>query len=268
MPKQKTKKKENASDIESPHRIDQSRNPKPATQAEDTHIALREQLYNQGSVGLVEAISMPEAQITRLKGILLDIDCKFFKPSEIVPQPSVSPNQFYERYVVKWLERHPALSKAEVRNSGCGLHVLLWLDKPIEFKDERERAEWAARVQVIQCALPTDPQQPGLNALTRPIGSINEKNGSTVAQLRQGTLISQEELVAFAMEVATKPFALLVATLTGQTSISPCPICRKDKSSVGAMDRLGKCYSCGTVSRAQLLDSLLIDSSKEVQDAK
>ena len=43
---------------------------------------------------------------------------------------------------------------------------------------------WAAAVKIVQCVLPTDPDCPGITALTRPVGSVNGKNGAAVRVLK------------------------------------------------------------------------------------
>jgi|GEM_PF-4128626 len=39
----------------------------------------------------------------------------------------------------QWLDNDPLLSRAEVRDTGGGLHVLLWLDEPILCDGEEAR---------------------------------------------------------------------------------------------------------------------------------
>jgi hypothetical protein len=187
---------------------------------------------------------------------MLDIDPKIIV-AHIAGKPvKKSPTRFYTEVVRQWLLRHPVLTKAEVRCSGTGLHVILWLDKPIEFTSSAQRERWALIVKVIQKILPSDPDAPGITAMTRPIGSINgKKNGQKVTQVVKGELVTEEEVMGLFQEMHTAPVRMVSRILFGQDNIKPCPICQKDGTSLAALDRSAKCYgSCGTVKLSQILD--------------
>src|SRR5262245_40072081 len=44
-----------------------------------------------------------------------------------------------------------------------------------EFRSEEDRTKWGVVSSIIRKTLPTDPNQPGLNALTRKVGSVTEE---------------------------------------------------------------------------------------------
>ncbi len=71
--------------------------------------------------------------------------------------------------------------------SGRGLHLILWFDEPVELPTDRELDRWGAIVKIVQAALPIDPDQPGITACSRAIGSINSKNGAEVVQSTFGS---------------------------------------------------------------------------------
>jgi hypothetical protein len=228
---------------------------KPQSEPE-TQVDLREQLFNDGKIGKVKEISTQEDLITSLRGVLLDIDLCLLASSWLVPDPTITPAEFYSKNVAIWLTRHPVLCKAEVRCSGSGLHVLLMLDKPVELATEKDRTRWATRIEILQAILPTDPNAPGLRAMTRPVGSVNGKNGAKVELLQQGQGITIEELVTLTDQLVATPFKTIVAILAGRARLSPCPICTNEESSLGAGLQYGSCYSCGKVPLGRLLHSL------------
>jgi hypothetical protein len=231
-------------------------------------VDIREQLVNGGECGVVTDVSKKELVITRIRGILLDLDLPLFANSWLVPTPPSSGKDFYEQHVRSWLDNHPVLSKAEVRFTGNGLHVLLMLDQPIELKDEADRKRWAARVRIIQAILPIDPDQPGITATTRAVGSTNGKNGKVVELLRESKGITEVELLEVVEQLIQAPFATVFQVLAGRSSISPCPICGKG-STLDALEKVGKCYGgCGEVGLGQLFGTILKPREpKEVANA-
>ena len=192
----------------------------------DASVDYREQLCNGGEIGPITHVQLAEAEITSLQGIMLDLDSKLFR-REIVPDTlGKNPKKFYEQIVSKWLSRHPVLSRAEVRNSGNGLHVILRLDQPLEFSTEGERERWSAIVRVLQKLLPTDPNAPGITALTRSIGSINGKNGKNgkkVTRLHKDQRITAEEITSLFDEVRTAPFRTVATILSRSRSMPRRP---------------------------------------------
>jgi hypothetical protein len=226
---------------------------------------IREQLVNEGKTGPTSHISVGEEQVTRLLGILLDLDLKQLQGSWLTPNVPRSPEEFYNKHVKHWLERHPVLRKAEVRNSGGGLHVILRLETPIELKTDQDAARWKVRAQFIQSILPTDPQQPAFG-MTRPVGEINRKYDVRVTQLRSGKPVTEAELELLYQQMKTGPFQMLLKVLTGEERLEPCPLCNSGEA-LRCLEHLGKCYGCGTVSVGKLLSTVFTPCAKEVKHA-
>ena len=217
----------------------------------------REQLVNGGEIGPIKRVSLPLDMITSLNGILLDVDPRLFR-SEVAPIRK-DPVKFYNRTLRKMLARDPTLSKAEVRVSGRGLHVILWLSEPVEFQSDAERRRWAAMVKVIQRLLPTDPDCPGITALTRSLGSVNSKRkGAVVRQLHEGEPVPVDDVIALFNQACTHPFRTIAQLLFGKEQITPCPVCDKPGSRLNVLDHTGSCYGhCGKVRVGELFDVFL-----------
>src|SRR5262249_28132291 len=123
---------------------------------------------------------------------------------------------------------------------------------------EAEQRRWAALVEAVQCSLPTDPQCPGITALTRPAGSVNSKNGRTVEVLQAGTSVTPNAVEEFAARLAAGRFRVIASALLGADRVSPCPVCAGDGTWLDVLDHVGKCYSsCGKVTIGQLYDCIL-----------
>jgi hypothetical protein len=225
---------------------------------------LREQLVNGAEVGDITDVSLPETMITLLRGMMLDLDPRLLRKKVVPSEIRAEPKKFYEQIVSTWLARHPVLGKAEVRNSGTGLHVILRFDAPVEFQTEGERQRWAGMTRTIQKLLPTDPNCPGITALTRPVGSVNSKNGAKVRLYRKGQPVTADEVIALYEEVQRGPFRAIAHLLFGCERITPCPVCKGDGTRLDALDHVGKCYGgCGKVSLGQLFDAFLKPRKKE-----
>jgi len=226
--------------------------------AANAGIDIREQLFNNGESGPVAEVSTPTGCITSLSGILLDFDLPLFRPSAVIPNTPLNPVDFYQQVLRHWLDRHELARNSEVRMSGTGLHSLVRFKEPVVFRTDSERKRWGGIVKVIQASLPTDPDAPGINALTRPIGSINSKNGFTVTQLTLGQPVEAETVVEFYQRMLTSPFRTAMQILLGTERVEPCPICQKPTAKLTALDHVGKCYgSCGKVTLGQLYDTVL-----------
>jgi hypothetical protein len=218
---------------------------------------LREQLFNQRLQGPITEMALPEAAITTLHAVMLDVDPSLLRPE--VRGRSLDPTQVYRRLVAPMLDRHPTLARAEVRSSGRGLHVLLWMDPPVAFATAAERDRWAGVTRAIQALLPSDPDAPGITSLTRPLGSRNGKNGAVVAQLRAGRPVPPAEVLALFDDLRRRPFRTVMNVLLGGERVTPCPVCRRPDSALAALDRKGVCYGhCGDLSLAKLLDLFLV----------
>src|SRR5207244_2347002 len=118
------------------------RGQKPEQPAKD-RTDLRAQLYNDSACGPIEQVQLPHDAITLLRGIPLDIDPRQFRLEAVPPRTRKFPDKFYGEFLRTLLERHPVLKKAEVRNSGQGLHVIVRFTEPIVFNTEGDRQRWA-----------------------------------------------------------------------------------------------------------------------------
>ncbi|WP_146602795.1 hypothetical protein [Novipirellula aureliae] len=221
-------------------------------------VGWRECLLNDRRVGPTEHVSVAAEQAGMLHGIMIDLDLNIFDPGAFNAKAPQSPTEFFDDHVARWLDRSTLLRKAEARCSGNGIHVLLWLDPPIPLISASDRKLWDACIRIVQTSLPSDPDAPGLTSLTRPIGSINEKSNLEVKLLREGQPVTQDEIITFRNEMISAPFKTVHRILAGDEHQSPCPICRKDGTTLTAMDRTGMCYgSCGKVKPERLLDVFL-----------
>lgn len=228
-------------------------NPKPAV---DT----RKQLFNDGAVGLASKIQVSSDRITKLNGIMFDLDPDHYQESGLLPSIPKSTKEFYSQIAKGWFLNHPVLAKCEVRMTGRGLHGILWFEKSKEFERDGDRELWAAKVKVIQAALPIDPDQPGITATTRAHGSTNSKTGEKILQLAKGEKVSLDELDSLFEEMRANPFKTVMKILTGEERIEPCPRCRKVGTALRALDHVGECYgSCGRIKLADLYSLVLVD---------
>jgi hypothetical protein len=219
----------------------------------------RKQLFNHVETGPIELVQLPAEAITRLHGILFDLDPSILRPELASGALMLDPEALFGQVVRPWLERHPALKDAEVVCSGRGLHVIPWLDRPVEFTTDGERRKWAGIVRAVQAVLPTDPDAPGITALTRPVGSVNAKNGAVVRRLKNGHPVSVDAILDLFAQMRIRPFRTVMRLLFGDERVAPCPVCRTECTSLAGLDRHGRCYgSCGTVPLFRLYDVFLL----------
>jgi hypothetical protein len=214
---------------------------------------LREALFNGNPVGLAGVIQVPAERITTLLGIVADLDPKLLDPGNPLFPPDSNPRKFHAA-IRPVLDRHPLACQGEVRSSGTGLHLIFRLDPPVELRVSPDQRRWAAIVRAVLGSLPTDPNAPGITALTRPIGAINSKNNAVVELLQPGRSIAPKDVVAFVGELVEAPFRTVALPLLGSDRVEPCPACRAPGSSLGVLARLGRCYHCGDVRLERLLD--------------
>ena len=227
--------------------------PTTCTERED----IREQLFNEGLTGPISHVQVSTERIAKLRGILFDIDPDILQSGLLLPQISLDPVELYEQTVKVWLDRHPTLRDCEVRMSGRGLHLILWFDEPVELATDRELDRWGAIVEVVQASLPIDPDQPGITACTRALGSINSKNGAEVVQLAAGRPVSQQRVLELLEQMSSAPFQTVMEIVTGSCELSPCPVCGKADQTLKALSHAGSCYgSCGRVQLEQLYDQM------------
>lgn len=218
-------------------------------------VNVREQLFNERSIGDIKVIARSEAEIFQLHGILLDVDCKLWRHDQ-PGQPHQDTRAFFEHAIEPMLNRNPVLLNAEVRNSGNGLHVLIWFSEPVQFLDESARTRWAWIVKAIQRILPTDPACPGITALTRPVGSVNEKNGirRDVSQIKYGKPVPSKDVEELFETIARAPFETIHKILFGTNTA--CPACNGN-GRLQITPRNGRCYRCHKVTLANLYAAFL-----------
>lgn len=235
------------------------------TGAKGASVDVFEQLFNDGAIGCMHDVSKGPNEIVRIRGIFFDIDPDLFRSDGIVSVAGLSPAEFFEQHVAKWLERHPILQKAEVRCSGRGIHAILRLQKPIELRDEVERRRWDLRIKIIQSALPSDHRQRGMCGKTRALGSINSKNNGLVSLLKAGTGVTEAELLQLVDELINRPFRHYSQVLLGPGEVL-CPICNVGRLVSG--DRAGDCYKCDKVSLDMLLKHVFASDCKTKDSSK
>ena len=225
-------------------------------------IDLREQLFNRGEIGPVGLVSTSIKAVGQIRGIMIDVDLNLFQPDGVFSPVGLTPEEFYERHLIKWLQNHPVLSKAEVRFTGSGFHVLLWFEEPFALQGFSNITRWSSLVDVVQVSLPSDPNQPGINALTRPVGSINSKNGNEVKQLKEGGFVTPEEVMELASQMLAEPFATTLKIWFGGEQVSPCPICRHEGSYLKPYrSGRGSCYGkCSSVTYVKLIQAILTNN--------
>jgi hypothetical protein len=225
-----------------------------------TGIDLREQLYNDRAQGPVTQVQLPLERITVLRGILIDLDPALYKPGNPLFTPDDDPTAFFDN-IRPVVDRHPLARFAEIRMTGTGLHVIVWLDPPAELKSAADQERWQVLVRTVQCTLPGDWRAPGITALTRPVGSINSKNGAAVAILRPGQPVPAADVEQFVGLVAKATFRQVATVLLGSENVQPCPVCRGADSGLAVLDDVGKCYAkCGKVTLDQIYDCVFAGS--------
>ena len=235
----------------------------PTRATEDTgQVDVREALYNDGAKGKAGQIQVPLEGITRLAGLVIDLDPDLIHPENGIFPPAQEAVVFF-RGISPVLERHPLLRYAEVRASGNGLHLLVLIDPPVELRTNGEQRHWDAIAKMIQRTLPADPRAPGITALTRAVGSLNGKNGRPVVLLKDGRPVDQQEVIRFATQVARSPFRTIAEILLGADRTDCCPLCHQH--GLTAYDREGRCYHCGRVGLDRLLSVILVGRDDPAQ---
>jgi hypothetical protein len=227
----------------------------------------REQLSNDRRTGPIHEVQLPLERITTHHGVMIDLDPRLYVPGNPLFLPADDPRIFY-RNIKPVLERHPLARRAEVRLSGTGLHLLVWVSPPVELHSEAEQRRWDHIVRAVQCSLPADPDAPGITALTRAVGSVNSKNGATVTVLQSGEPVTPQEVENFVSRLGEAPFRELARVLLSADRVAPCPVCRKEGSRLDVQDRSGSCYGgCGRVRLDRLLEVIYAPPEAAPQNA-
>jgi hypothetical protein len=216
---------------------------------------VREATFNNREQGPANAISKPVAQVACINGFMIDLDCGILNPVVVGEGASQSPAELYALHVAGWLDRDPVLTKSEVRDTGHGLHVLLWLDEPIICAGD-DAYHWDKVARGLRNALPGDPSLNGIIAMTRPVGAINSKRAptATVTRLRDGQTVRRDEVLDLCQRLATAPARLWMRVFHGGERTSPCPLCGAADKTLGlAGNWQVQCYECGRVDAAALV---------------
>jgi hypothetical protein len=220
----------------------------------------REALYNDPAVGTATQIAMPREAVTRLRGLVIDLDSNILKPNPWFP-PAADAATFHCG-ITPVLERHPVLRYAEVRNTGRYLHLIVWFQTAVELRTAAEQRTWTGIHAVLKASVPSDPAAHPLITLTRPIGAVNSKTGAMVSRLKVALPVDSAALQAWANDVARKPFEALGMILFGQKRITPCPYCNTTDSYLDLGDRVGYCYGpCRTVPLSRFHKPFMLTSA-------
>jgi len=213
----------------------------------------RESLVNDRRRGTKYEITPKVEEVTAIHGFMNDLDCKMLDPAVVGEECVESAAALYEQHVRLWLDRDPVLSKAEVRDSGGGLHTLLWLDEPIVVAAGDGR-QWSDIARGICNALPGDPNLNGIIALTRPVGATNTKHNPPreVRLLRSGEPVTRAEILDLSNRVTMQPARLWMRLFFGGERVDPCPLCGKESLGVAGYWQV-RCYGCGRLNAAALV---------------
>lgn len=228
----------------------------------------RESLVNDRRRGTKYEITPKGEEVTAIHGFMNDLDCKMLDPAVVGQACVESAATLYDQHVRVWLDRDPVLAKAEVRDTGGGLHVILWLDEPIVVAAGEAR-QWNDVARGVCNALPGDPNLNGIIALTRPVGAMNTKYDPPreVRLLRSAELVTRAEILGIAQRVATQPARLWMRLFFGGERVVPCPLCGKESLGV-AGDWQVRCYGCGRINAEPILyrffSPAFLDGDKEV----
>jgi len=215
----------------------------------------REAPFNGGERGPAHAIAKPIEGIAAIRGFMIDLDLKLLDPKVIGDEAAGSAEVFYEQHVRHWLDRDPVLKKAEVRDTGGGLHVLLQLDEPVIVAPGQQRA-WDGVARGLHGVLPGDPNLSGIIAMTRPVGALNTKYDPPrqVRLLREGQPVTQREVLDLVERMTRAPARVWMNVLHGGERATPCPLCRGEATSLGVAGNWQvQCYDCGRKDAAALV---------------
>ncbi len=238
------------SDLATSLQVSKTKNKRPTIDA-------YKQLFNEQEIGYSLDVQRTWHSGLILRGIAWTIDPADYRTGGLLDFDSDDPATFYDDVSKHWLSRHPVLSKAEVRDNGRGLDVVLRLDKPIYFSGPRNLSGWSAVVQVVLAALPVPPCIPFFAPMVRALGSLNSSTRRKVVRLQRGERVTKKEIRAIYQDMSDHPFRMVMEIISGSTRIKPCPICCAKGSSLVALDEVGKCKKCGDITLTQLYNLVL-----------
>jgi hypothetical protein len=229
-------------------------------QSPQSQVDLREALYNDRAVGPVTQIALPREAVTKLHGLVVDLDANVLKDNPWFP-PAATAEEFLAA-VQPVLNRHPILRNAEIRFTGRWLHAIIMFREPVELRSAADQNRWNGIHRVLKASVPSDPAAPSLIAMTRPVGSINSKTGFAVNTLKPGEPIDAVLLQDWIAEVRNKPFETVALILFGQRRVSPCPYCLSEGSYLDLGELMGFCYGpCRRVRIKRLSEPFMFDGS-------
>lgn len=213
----------------------------------------RESLVNDRRHGPANQITPKVEEVASIHAFMIDIDCGILDPAVFSLGCVESPAELYEKHVRFWLDRDPVLRKAQVRDSGHGLHILLWLDEPIVCCGD-DVHDWDAIACGIRNVMPGDPNLNGLIALTRPVGATNSKHDPPrqVCLLRPGDLVSLADVLDLNRRITEQPARLWMRVFFGGERAEPCPFCGKGSLGVAGGWQV-RCYECGRMDAASIV---------------
>ncbi len=213
----------------------------------------RESLVNDHQQGTKYEITPKVDEVAAIHGFMNDLDCKMLDPAVVGEECVESAESLYDQHVRLWLDRDPVLAKAEVRDTGGGLHVILWLDEPI-LVAAGEARQWNDVARGLRNALPGDPNLNGIIALTRPVGAMNTKYDPPreVRLLRTGQVVTRAEIFDLNQRVTMQPARLWMRLFFGRERVDPCPLCGKESLGVAGYWQC-RCYGCGRINAASLI---------------
>jgi hypothetical protein len=256
--------------LNNPKKISKRKNSRrPGKDGECEKLDQFQRLTNGCPTGPIAQIQISREMITSVHGVMFDIDPDKFDARKY-PAVLDGPEVFYEEVLSKWLDNNDVLRKSEVRMSGSGLHVLLWLKPPVEIGTPADQEHWDGVITAIQACLPIDPGQPSITGCTREIGSVNGKNGKVVKQLAAGEPVTQDEIEGLYRRMMDESFKTVCTILYGSDKVPTCPICQTEGTSLQAFKNKGTCYKCKAVSLEQLYNSVYATNSSggEKNDSK
>jgi len=228
-------------------------------QPHQSQVDLRESLYNDRAIGPAPKIALPREAVTRLHGLVMDLDANVLKDNQWFP-PAATAEEFFEA-IQPVLNRHPILRNAEIRFTGRWLHAIVLFKETVELRTAADQNRWNGIHRVLKASIPSDPAAPSLIAMTRPVGSVNTKTGIAVKTIKPGMPIDAVLLQDWVAEVKKKPFETVALILFGERRVSPCPYCRSDGSYLDLGELVGFCYGpCRRVRIRRLSEPFMADA--------
>ena len=240
----------------------EARMPAPKKQVKKRKINIFKQLTGNEIIGVRPAVSTEWSSIDLLHGIVLSLYLADYRERSILGRLSRNVPDFYQEVVEPCLCRDATLKKAEVRDNGEGVDVILKFDSPVTLQTSDDRDGWKALTQVVQSSLPVRLNRPSLAPLVRALGSINGSASRVVTRLAVGEPVSQDEVCALYADMRDRSFRTVMHILAGQTHLTPCPVCKAKGSSLVAEDDQGICdRKCGAVSLGRFYDLIFVPTT-------